>query len=253
MLQDAGIDGLLLKGPTLQPMWGDEPRPYSDVDVMVHPSQHPVALQLLLDAGFRLQPSLGPATHATTVDREGDAPVDLHHTLAMSGIDSAPTVEVLRRGAHRDPDGLLRPTQEATACIAILHAAQNHAGAWKSSKDVGHVAADTTRVAAAAAIASELHADHQLRVGLWSHPAGQRAAKSLAIAPPSYLRTVFWQLRREISTLRFIGKSSGPAGLVRYAIGTNRVPGQASARPQPGRWPRLTKRLLRISSGPPSL
>jgi hypothetical protein len=247
MLMDAGIDGLLLKGPTLQPMWGDEARPYNDVDVLVHPADHATVVQLLLDADFYARAALAPSPNATTLHRDGDAPVDLHHTLVTSGVDSATTVEVLRRGAERRTDGLLWPTEEVAACVAVLHAAQNLVGSWKPARDVGYVAADVGRVARAADIASDLQADHPWRVGLSSHPDGRQVASDLAISPPNRFRTVAWHLRGQLRLIPAVVRANGFVGLVRYVFGPPPERGELASHPRLLRWRRLIERLLRVN------
>jgi hypothetical protein len=85
-LQGAGIDVLVLKGPTLTRLYGPGQREYSDLDLLVRPSDLLLARRLLIDQGYR-QIS-GPPEHLLdrhlAVGKEiglaapGRIPIDLH-------------------------------------------------------------------------------------------------------------------------------------------------------------------------------
>lgn len=90
ILDQYGIDHLLLKGPHLGAVAYDEPgeRGYCDLDVLVRPDQHAVALSALVENGFELIPGrVGrDATMAVYYNRSLSSPdgwlVELHRAFA---------------------------------------------------------------------------------------------------------------------------------------------------------------------------
>jgi hypothetical protein len=132
-LADAGIRAILLKGPALADwLYGGEPRPYSDVDLMIARADRVEAERLLEDLGFELValdilPHDRPH-HARTWVRPGGAAVDLHHTLIGIGASSELAWRALTEEtewmqlAVGEAEVLSRP---ARAFLVTLHAAQH--------------------------------------------------------------------------------------------------------------------------------
>jgi Uncharacterised nucleotidyltransferase len=81
----AGIQGVLIKGPTVAEwLYADHVRGYGDSDLLVSPPDRQDAARVLGELGFREEPYADANTskHATPWFRERDgAVVDLHHRL----------------------------------------------------------------------------------------------------------------------------------------------------------------------------
>lgn len=89
-LEAAGVDHLVLKGPHLAAMFYQRPwhRGYNDLDILVRPAEFELALDALVQAGFRMKPGGSPrqATRAAAYDRELNSDdgsvVELHRDLS---------------------------------------------------------------------------------------------------------------------------------------------------------------------------
>jgi Uncharacterised nucleotidyltransferase len=134
-LADAGIRVILLKGPALADwLYGDEARPYSDVDLLIAAADRATSELVLEDMGFEvvaldILPHDRPH-HARTWVRRGGAAVDLHHTLIGIGASSEFAWSALTQETERmqlagaEVEVLSRP---ARAFMVTLHAAQHGA------------------------------------------------------------------------------------------------------------------------------
>jgi hypothetical protein len=133
-LAGAGIDSVLIKGPVTSALLGDRDRSYGDWDLLVEPTSHAAAEELLRKLGFTPLTLRGDASHelrhhASTWLRPSDgALIDLHQTLPGATADAAVVWSELRH--HRDSIGVASisvPTLDrpASAMVLALHAA-NH-------------------------------------------------------------------------------------------------------------------------------
>jgi hypothetical protein len=98
----AGIESLLLRGPALAAwLYGEhEPRPYTDVDLLVRADDVPRAETVLTGLGFDLLPLPPHDRHAHTWLRADGASVDLHRSLSGAEADPDVVWSVFRRGAQ---------------------------------------------------------------------------------------------------------------------------------------------------------
>src|SRR5215210_6381622 len=90
-LRDAGVRSILLKGPSFDALLydRDEPRPYSDIDLLVRGTDFARAAEVLVGLGYRERADREPSRvveHARVWVRASDRRhVDLHQTLG--GVD----------------------------------------------------------------------------------------------------------------------------------------------------------------------
>lgn len=193
-LAAAGIPSILLKGPSIG-RWlysPEEPRGYSDSDLLVDPGDMTRAEQVLAALGFTRRYDIEGLPewwdeHAHEWWRADDGVwVDLHQTLAGTVADGTTVWNVLRDQTEsmevaRREVRVLAPA--ARALHVALHAAQ-HGEAWgKAIPDVERAVErlDLEVWEAAAGLAGELEATDALGAGLRLTPAGADLAARLGL------------------------------------------------------------------------
>lgn len=193
----AGVQSLLLKGPTLQPLWGSEHRPYVDTDLLVAPSDLARAGEVLAGLGFAL--ALDHSRHAAVSEPHaqewaaGGASIDLHWRVA--GIDAAPERQwavLFARAAATSIGGAAAraPDRAALALLVALHAAHHGTTAARPLEDLRRAVARLPREVwvEAVALAEELDAGEALASGLRVIPEGEALAAELDLAAVSSTR-----------------------------------------------------------------
>ncbi|MDP9165188.1 MAG: nucleotidyltransferase family protein [Actinomycetota bacterium] len=128
-----GVPSLVFKGPVLQHwLYGAQPRPYRDIDVLVPSSRFEAARQVVESLGYQdAQQGLARSErseHALTMVQSSGLVVDLHRTLQGATASGDGIWEVLSRdiGYLDLLAGSIpicsRPVQ---AAVCVLHAAQH--------------------------------------------------------------------------------------------------------------------------------
>jgi hypothetical protein len=153
--RQAGIEGVLIKGPTVAEwLYGAEQvRGYNDSDLIVSPRDRQAAARVLHQLGFREQPYPDPATskHATPWVRERDgAVVDLHHRLwGAWGPTAQQQWEIFQSSwTERTAVGgrmVIVPIPAARLMLAALHASQHRDLEGKPLEDLRRAVARGTR------------------------------------------------------------------------------------------------------------
>jgi putative nucleotidyltransferase-like protein len=146
-LNAAGVEAIVLKGPSLADLYIGEPmRVYTDSDLLVAEEALPRAASVLHGLGFVRLPSGDVeeephSQHAEIWHRSADmAYVDLHRTLPGIGVSPRAAWAILSSRTERlrvrgvDVDVLVRP---ARALHVALHAAQHGAKGGKPLRDLG--------------------------------------------------------------------------------------------------------------------
>jgi Uncharacterised nucleotidyltransferase len=230
--QRVGIRSVLLRGPAIARWLYDDgtPRPYSDIDLLVAPSEFAAAEGILVDLGF-VQHSLEVALpaerprHAHTWER-ARLMVDLHRTLI--GIAAPPEQAWARLGSETanmtvggtQIEVLRRP---ALAVILALHAAHQGAEFDRPLEDLGRAleraSADVWEEAAAQAEA--LEAIPAFATGLRLLPTGEAVAARLGLSSEHWARGDVeggktWHLAR---TLGWLVETPGLAAKLRFLVG----------------------------------
>lgn len=206
LLRTAGIPMLHIKGPTVA-LWlyGEDERPWGDVDVLVAPSRLEEALAVLAERGLvERYPGVNRSTtddHAVTVARTDPAigldEVDVHHRFPGIGLDPERAFDELWR--RREPAQLAHtdvwfPDWTSRALLIALNTARTR----ESTKSLG----DLTRLFDSPPylewdlvvdLARRLDALPALRAGLELDPSGPAvvAATGLDAVPVA----TEWQLR----------------------------------------------------------
>jgi len=242
-LHTAGIESLVLKGPTFSDWYpADSPRTYVDGDIWVPPDSVAAAEGVLRSLGFMAtQDERGAPEwwreHASSWLRSSDqGKIDLHRRL--QGTEAAPDAvwTVLWGGREAMTVGrasVWRLSQPARALYATLHAT-HHGSA--DARGLPHLeaalnAVDDTTWTAALTLAQELDALEAFATGLRLLPAGAelaariqvpdaRSVKTslLASTPPpvalgfDQLAAVGWRRRIEI----LLRKLFPPPGFIRH-------------------------------------
>ena len=208
----AGVEAILLKGAALAANLyrSDEPRGYSDIDVLVAPAQRAVAERVLTELGYRSFSEIrgvddvGGALHADiwlgamVGFRRGHAGVmiDLHRRLEGCTAPESDAWEALRvdRGSV-DVGGTSVPTLglRGMALGVALHVAQH---GTEDIKAVGDLSRALERWPSevwreAADLAREVGADESLAAGLRLLPAGAKLADELRLGSAD---RVLWDL-----------------------------------------------------------
>jgi hypothetical protein len=202
-LSRAAIEPILLKGPAIaQWLYGaDEFRPYIDVDLLVDPSQHAAAedvlRQLDLSRVKRDYEREGRLEHDDVwIQPDTAGIVDLHRTLP--GVRGTSPERVWRALWPRTAEMQLPPpgrsvrvlNEPALALLVALHAAHHLTEAEMSVKPV----ADLERARARASrevwvqsteLARQLRAGPQMARGLHAVPGGSELASSLGLPAPA--------------------------------------------------------------------
>jgi len=193
-LRAAGVRSILLKGPSFDDLLYDahEPRPYSDIDLLVRSTDLPRAAEVLAGLGYRERAEREPeriAAHASVWVRPSDRRyLDLHHTLGGVDRSEAGHWDVLAE----DTDTLSVSNTEveilsepARALHVALHAAVSEPDAEKPTIDLARAIERLPREIweAAAVLATRLGADAAFETGLCRLPAGRKLAATLDLAP----------------------------------------------------------------------
>lgn len=194
-LSDAGVRSILLKGPSFDTLFydADEPRPYSDIDLLVRAGDLARAAEVFERLGYRERADREPSRvveHARVWVRASDRRhLDLHQTLGGVDRSDVDPWDVLAADTDRMSVGqtqveiLSRP---ARALHVALHAAvaepEDEKPAIDLSRALERLPMDTW--AAAAALAGRLGADSAFATGLRRLPAGAQLAAELGLAPP---------------------------------------------------------------------
>lgn len=193
-LRAAGVEPVLLKGPTIARWLYDEPaeRPYADTDLLVPPGAAGRVGDVLGSMGFRpfSRPvgSRGPAA-ATAWLRDDRTSVDVHVTLIGANVPPERVWEVL--SAETEPWSVARTTvaalrPPARALHVVLHSAQ-HGRDWDGPRrDVEQAVARLPRPVwvEAARVARDLDATPALAAGLLIAAGGAELVSALGLPPP---------------------------------------------------------------------
>ena len=194
----AGVEALVLKGPSFA-RWlysEGEPRSYVDCDLLVAPTDLEAAEEVLGTVAYsrdfddRGMPSWW-REHASAWVRESDGvTVDLHRTLPGLGVDAeaawrvlSANPDVVEVAGHR-ASTLAIPAQ---ALHVALHAAQ-HGVAWPrpmADLERALTLCDDDLWLAAAQLALRLQATDAFATGLGLTPAGTELASRLGLPPTS--------------------------------------------------------------------
>lgn len=197
VLDSAGIDSVLVKGPVIgEWLYEDGVRGYGDADLMISPKDWEEAIGLLLQNGFRdyLAPLAHPGLESSASKglARGSDNVDLHRTLA--GLE-APPDEVWRAissEAGRQRVGgrqIAVPSRPAVLMHLALHAAA-HYDAEKPLEDLrrGIAAGSEAQWRAAAELAARLDGLAAFASGLRRLPEGAALGAALAVGRAGSLR-----------------------------------------------------------------
>ena len=229
----AGIEGMLLRGPLIAAwLYGeDEPRPYTDVDLLVSPGQILAAECVLEQMGFSLLPLPPHDRHARTWERADGASVDLHCSLSGLAADA----ELVWHAFGRDSrtltvhgHELMVPSREACALGVALHVAQHGRQLEQPLEDLRRALARTEIDVwrGAGELAHELGAPATFAAGLRRLPAGSELADRLGLPvqesvatalrsgnPPSMVLGLDWLATRPgaRAKLRFAGSKLFPS------------------------------------------
>jgi len=186
-LRPAGVESILLKGPSLA-RWiyrDDELRPYSDVDLLVAPGDVRRSLRVLRGLGFE---GVHSDAHAELLLRRADqVTVDLHRLLV--GVGLRPEDAWSELAGHTEPLALqggevAALTPAGRALHVVLHAAQHGARDAKPLRDLAQ-ALDRLPESTweqAAELAQRLSAEAAYITGLRLLPAGRRVAQSTGVS-----------------------------------------------------------------------
>jgi hypothetical protein len=200
-LRNAGVRSILLKGPSLDALLYDpeEPRPYSDIDLLVPGGDLLRAAEVLRSLGYRERAEREPSRileHAKVWVRPSDRMyVDLHRTLG--GIDKSDVDpwEVLATDTDSMSVGNaeVEILSEAGRALHIaLHAAVSGAAAEKPMIDLSRalelLPPETWK--AAAALAERLQAEPTFATGLRMQPAGARLCAELDLPAETSVETL---------------------------------------------------------------
>jgi Uncharacterised nucleotidyltransferase len=186
-LRDAGVESVLLKGPSVARwVYGmDEFRPYSDLDLLVAPGDLRRSLRVLSGLGF--EPVHSDAHAELLLRRPDQVTVDLHRLIV--GVGMRPEDAWTEFAAETEPL-ILRGGQVAVLSQAgrvlhvVLHAAQHGAGDSKPLQDLEQALARLPEDAwvDAARLAHRLNAEAAFLTGLRLLPAGREVAGSTGVA-----------------------------------------------------------------------
>jgi hypothetical protein len=193
-LEDASAQSILLKGISIS-RWistPDDPRPYSDCDLLVRPPDVPAAEGVLERFGFRPlldeteMPDWWREHSATWTRPEDGAKVDLHRRLTGVGVDPQELWESL--SAHTEKINIAGHPAPVLAIPArafhlALHASQHGVGWERPLEDLERAlsVSDEGTWRDAAEIAASLRATAAFAAGLRLIPAGRALADRLAL------------------------------------------------------------------------
>lgn len=193
-LRDAGVRSILLKGPSFDTLLydPDEPRPYSDIDLLVRTGDAGRAAEVLERLGYRERADREPSRvveHARVWVRPSDRRhLDLHQTLGGVDRSDVDPWDVLAADTDSMSVGHTQVeilSQPARALHVALHAAVSEPDDEKPAIDLARalerLPLDTWT--AAAALAGRLGAGPAFATGLRRLPSGAELAAELGLAP----------------------------------------------------------------------
>ena len=238
LLEEAGIAALLLKGPALARLLYDpgEERSWDDADLLVEPSRHARALDLLEAIGFapRISDPLerGSVPHAVHLVREprtsgaaAKESLDLH--VSFSGVEVEPELLWSSLWSGRERIELFGrpvevPSVEARLALVALHAATHGSPHLRSLRDLQRAVRrfDEVRWSAAAELAREWRALDYFVVGLRLDPEGSRLLERLGIShdPPTAALMRGAGMPRAQRSFEQFGRTSGVFARLRLII-----------------------------------
>ena len=196
----AGVDSILLKGPTFARwLYAGDVRDYHDSDILIPPDRLDVAEAELHRLGFELPPIYEeggrPPTDHAWVRLSDKVRVDLHWGLTGARCASSQLWDVLSRCKETlqlgggEVQGLSEP---ARAMHVALHAAQHGSGFSKPADDLAKALeiVPLTTWLEAAEVARSIDAEEAFGAGLRLHPRGQAVAADLSL--PGVRTTETW-------------------------------------------------------------
>jgi hypothetical protein len=214
------IPTLLLRGPAIAHwLYGDAPRSYGDLDLLVRAADQPRVAGLLREHGFEdvrveltadeladLRHHGHVGSHATTWERECTT-VDLHVTLNYVRAEPDQVWAELSHGSVPiDVAGqrVSVPGQAGVALIVALHAAAHGSGYRRTLADLERALEHVPRAvwAEAAEMATRLRALGEFSAGLALLPAGVGLARDLGVTGSASVETA---LRARNAPLTAIG------------------------------------------------
>lgn len=217
---EAGIAVVLVKGPsTVRWLYPDSPREYSDIDLLVAPTDVPAISCVLRDRGF--VPMFAGfrdgelAEHARVWKNDHDAVIDLH--VSFAAIDTPPEAVWREICGSSEPMELVNgdvrvPSLRHRALIVALHAAQHEVSHDSSQSDLRRA---VTQVPVgiwegAVEAAERLRCVDAMTTGLYRSPEGIDLAHRLGLGPPGGLSS------------RLLSRTDGKLGrgLARLATGS---------------------------------
>jgi Uncharacterised nucleotidyltransferase len=193
-LRDAGVRSILLKGPSFDTLLydPDEPRPYSDIDLLIRGADAARAAEVLETLGYRERADREPSRvveHARVWVRASDRRhMDLHQTLGGVDRSDVDPWDVLATDTESLTVGRAQVeilSQPARALHVALHAAVAEPDDEKPGIDLSR-ALERLSIdiwTAAAALAERLRASPAFATGLRRLPAGAKLAEQLGLAP----------------------------------------------------------------------
>jgi hypothetical protein len=202
VLARAGVDALVIKGPTIASWLYPDGRESGDVDLLVAPSMGNAARDALTAHGYTdvyagvHDGEVADHSYVLTDDRLGGREVDVHVAFPGVGVDAETAWRELwaRRSSVRTA-GIDVPAVDraAVAVLLLLHAARNGAASPRAVEDVRLVAAaDDATWREVAGLVERLCAAPAVHAALGLVPDGERAARALGIAG---VRDPDWELR----------------------------------------------------------
>lgn len=190
-LRRAGHRSLLIKGVTIgRWLYPDEPRHYSDIDVLVDPSSFDECEHVLARFGFErsaleLAFAAGRPSHASTWTR-GSVPLDLHRTVVGLGVSPADAWEAFCAGTETWLVGshdVEVPNVSARALLLTLHLAQHGPDFARTRDDLRRALAflSDAEWTETAALARRVAAETAMAAGLAAVAGGRELCEKLGL------------------------------------------------------------------------
>jgi hypothetical protein len=219
-LRNAGVRSILLKGPSFD-AWlyePEEPRPYSDIDLLVPSRALPCSEEVLQSLGYRERAEREPSRvveHAKVWVRASDRMyVDLHRTLGGMDRSDVDPWEVLATDTDSMSVGDAEVeilSEPGRALHVALHAAVSGAAAEKAMIDLSRALERLPPATwkAAAALAERLGAEATFAAGLRMQRAGVRLCSELDLPTETSVETLMladsvpyasWTVNRLVTT-----------------------------------------------------
>lgn len=261
-LRRAGHRSLLIKGVTIgRWLYPDEPREYSDIDLVVDPTTFDQCERVLAGLGFERSAlerafAAGRPSHASTWIR-GVVPVDLHQTVVGLGVSPAEAWNALSANAETWTVGSHNaavPSVPARALLLALHLAQHGPGFARTRADLGR-ALDLVSEAEwreAAALARRCAAESPTAVGLAAVERGGELCERLGLRASDATQVEGSPAFHIAQGLVWFGELSGARERARYAI-AKLFPAPALMRTRvgwsrSGPWALATAYLVRLAT-----